>query len=167
MVHMKELAASLKNKKAVVPASYLPWGKDTDFTGTAKATHIDADLQPVLDDVVGLPGREVRATPTATPPQGDRFKPDNVLVLRVREGDAGYLDPAGQQGARDALLRQGPGPAVPQRPGGARHLEEEVAQDTRCSSARRPAAPLKVPAGHVWIELVPIDKDGGKVVFRK
>jgi hypothetical protein len=26
---------------------------------------------------------------------------------------------------------------------------------------------LKVPAGHTWIELVPIDKNGGKVVFRK
>ena len=29
------------------------------------------------------------------------------------------------------------------------------------------AGPLKVPAGHVWVELVPTDKDGGKVVFRK
>ena len=29
------------------------------------------------------------------------------------------------------------------------------------------AGPMKVPAGHVWVELVPHDKDGGKVVVRK
>ena len=29
------------------------------------------------------------------------------------------------------------------------------------------AGPLKVPAGHTWIELVPIDKDGGKITFQK
>ena len=29
------------------------------------------------------------------------------------------------------------------------------------------AGPLKVPAGHIWIELVPIDKDGGRVTFQK
>jgi hypothetical protein len=26
---------------------------------------------------------------------------------------------------------------------------------------------LKVPAGHVWIELVPTGKNGGKVAYRK
>src|SRR4051812_43845 len=42
MVHMKELAASLKGAKAVVPASYLPWGTESDFKGVAKATTINA-----------------------------------------------------------------------------------------------------------------------------
>ena len=37
---------------------------------------------------------------------GDDFVADNVLLLRVRIGDAGYLDPAGNPGPRDGLLRQ-------------------------------------------------------------
>ena len=33
-------------------------------------------------------------------PAGDQFPATNVLVLRVREGDAGYLDPAGNPSRR-------------------------------------------------------------------
>ena len=53
------------------------------------------------------------------------------------------------------------------------HKGKVVSGTWRKSSRKTPiklstaAGPLKVPAGHVWIELVPIDKDGGKVTFRK
>ena len=40
-------------------------------------------------------GGELRQRRTPTPPQGDEFPADTVLVLRVQVGDAGYLDPAG------------------------------------------------------------------------
>jgi hypothetical protein len=165
MVHMKELAASLKNKKSVVPASYLPWGKDADFTGTAKASHVDAVFSRSSTtswDFQG--GKYVNTNSNAA--QGDRFKPDNVLVLRVREGDAGYRDPAGNKVPE--TLYFGKGPAL------LFHNGEVVRGIWKKKSRKHPVqlsttsgGALKVPAGHTWIELVPIDKDGGKVVFRK
>jgi DUF3048 family protein len=165
MVHMKELASSLKNKKSVVPASYLPWGKDTDFTGTAKASHLDAVFSRSSTtswDFQG--GKYVNTNSNAA--QGDRFKPDSVLVLRVREGDAGYLDPAGNKVPE--TLYFGKGPAL------LFHNGEVVRGVWKKKSRKHPVqlstasgSTLKVPAGHTWIELVPIDKDGGKVVFRK
>ena len=84
----------------------------------------------------------------------------------MREGDAGYLDPAGNKVPETLYFGKGPAHAVPQRPGRARHLDEEVASKHPVQ-LRTAAGPLKVPAGHVWIELVPTDKAGGKVTFRK
>src|ERR1700712_3716975 len=44
MVRMPELARSLR-KKAIVPASYLPWGKEADFTSTTPVTHLHATFR--------------------------------------------------------------------------------------------------------------------------
>jgi len=164
MVHMKELAASLKDKKAVVPASYLPWGKDSDFTGVAKATKINATFSRSSTTSWSFEGGKYVNT-NSNAADGDRFKPDNVLVLRVREGDAGYLDPAGNKVPE--TLYFGKGPAL------LFHNGQLVRGTWTKKSRKHPvtlstaAGPLKVPAGHTWIELVPIDKDGGRVTFQK
>jgi hypothetical protein len=164
MVHMKELAASLKNKKAVVPASYLPWGKNSDFSGVAKATKISATFSRSSTTMWSFQGGKYVNT-NSNAADGDRFKPDNVLVLRVREGDAGYLDPAGNKVPE--TLYFGKGAAL------LFHNGELVRGTWSKKSRKHPvtlstaAGPLKVPAGHTWIELVPVDKDGGKVTFQK
>jgi hypothetical protein len=164
MVRMKELAASLKNKKAVVPASYLPWGKDSDFSGVGKATKISATFSRSSTTMWSFQGGKYVNT-NSNAADGDRFKPDNVLVLRVREGDAGYLDPAGNKVPE--TLYFGKGPALLFHNG-------QVVRGTWSKKSRKhpvslstAAGPLKVPAGHTWIELVPIDKDGGKITFQK
>ena len=88
-----------------------------------------------------------------------------MLVLRVREGDAGYLDPAGN--TVPETLYFGKGPAL------LFHNGQLVRGTWTKKSRSHPvtlstaAGPLKVPAGHTWIELVPIDKDGGRVTFQK
>jgi Protein of unknown function (DUF3048) C-terminal domain/Protein of unknown function (DUF3048) N-terminal domain len=89
---------------------------------------------------------------------GDRFTPDTVLVLRVKVGDAGYLDPAGNPvpethftGTGRALLFHG-GRVV--RGTWKKTLDSTI---TLTSGG----ADLDVPAGHTWIELVP--KHGGRV----
>ena len=71
---------------------------------------------------------------------GDQFRPDNVLVLRVRVGDAGYTDPAGNPVPGDEVHRQRPGDALPRRPGGARHLEEVAGLDDLAAHQGRRAA---------------------------
>jgi hypothetical protein len=164
MVHMKPLAASLKHKEAIVPASYLPWGKDSDFSGVAKATQISATFsRSSTTSWTFKGGKYVNTNSNAA--QGDRFNPDNVLVLRVREGDAGYLDPAGN--TVPETLYFGKGPAL------LFHNGQLVRGTWSKKSRKHPvtlstaAGPLKVPAGHTWIELVPVDRDGGKITFSK
>ena len=111
MVHMRQLADSLKKKKAVVPASYLPWGKESDFKGTARATHVDAVFsRSSTTSWAYRGGKYVNTNSNAA--QGDHFNPDSVLVLRVARGRRGLPRPRRQQGPRDPLLRQGAGPAA-------------------------------------------------------
>jgi hypothetical protein len=84
-------------------------------------------------------------------------------VLRVPVGDAGYLDPAGNTvpetkftGKGDAMVfhKGRMVRATWQKPG----LDARLALRTR-------AGELKLPAGKVWMELVPAS--GGDVTFSK
>ena len=87
-----------------------------------------------------------------------------MLVLRVREGNAGYLDPAGNPVPQTLL--KGKGNAL------LFHNGRMVAANWHKGKADSPIQlttkkgdVLKVPAGHTWIELVP--NDGGTVHFKK
>jgi hypothetical protein len=165
MVHMKKLAESLKHKKAVVPASYLPWGKDSDFTGSAKASHLDAVFSRSSTTSWSYQGGKYVNT-NSNAAQGDRFNPDSVLVLRVREGDAGYRDPAGNKVPE--TLYFGKGSALLFHHGQVvRGTWTKKSRSHPVTLSTASGSTLKVPAGHVWIELVPTDKDGGKVLIRK
>ena len=83
----------------------------------------------------------------------------------MRLKDAGYRDPAGNYVPE--TIYSGSGKMM------LFHKGQVVSGTWKKGSRQTPiklstnAGPLKVPAGHVWIELVPIDKDGGKVVYRK
>ena len=86
--------------------------------------------------------------------EGDRFTPDNLLVLRVALRDAGYKDPAGNPVPETVLT--GSGDAI--------LLTEGQSIEARWSkpSAGRPLAltnpagtSLRIPPGRTWIELVP------------
>jgi hypothetical protein len=87
---------------------------------------------------------------------GDDFVADNVLLLRVKIGDAGYLDPAGNPVPETVFSGTGPAVLV--------HGDAAV----RCTWTKRDKAgelrlatkhgqPLGVPPGRTWIELVPAD----------
>jgi hypothetical protein len=164
MVRMPELARTLR-KKAIVPASYLPWGKASDFPATTPATSIQASFsRSTTTDWRFRGGKYVNTNSNAA--AGDRFNPDSVLVLRVREGDAGYLDPAGNKVPE--TLYFGKGPALLFHDG-------KLERGTWTKSSRKAPVKLstttgstmKVPAGHVWVELLPKDKFGGKVTYSK
>jgi hypothetical protein len=83
----------------------------------------------------------------------------------VKQTDAGYLDPAGNHVPETIYSGQGPmqlfhdGQVV-----NGTWKKRSKSTPIKLSTA---AGPVKVPAGHVWIELVPTDKDGGRVVVRK
>jgi hypothetical protein len=161
MVHLPELAASIK-KKPVVPASYLPWGTEQDFSGVQKAKNIAVRFSAGHTTEWRFAGGKYTNT-NSYAPANDQFKPDTVLVLRVREGNAGYLDPAGNPvpetifSGKGKLLLFHDGKLV-RGTWSKTHLDSQLELSTA-------AGDLKVPAGHVWIELTPVDNAGGKVTF--
>lgn len=161
MLHLNDLAASIK-KKPVVPASYLPWGTEKDFSGVSRARHIAVRFSAGHTTQWAWTGKHYANT-NSYAPANDRFTPDTVLVLRVREGDAGYLDPAGNhvpetifKGTGDLLVFHG---GTVER---GRWHKDSLDSALELSTK---AGALKIPAGHVWIELCPRDQDGGNVSF--
>ena len=98
-------------------------------------------------------------------PAGDQFPATNVLVLRVREGDAGYLDPAGNP-VPETLLT-GKGNALLFHDGRmiAGTWKKGNAPDSQITLTTKKGQKLEVPAGHTWVELVPVT--GGNIVFKK
>ena len=163
MVHLNQTAKAAK-KKAVVPASYLPWGKESDFSGSQPASHIDAIFSRGHTTSWQYQGGKYKNL-NSNAAAGDQFVPDSILAIRVKQTDAGYLDPAGNHVPETIYSGTGKFQLF--------HKGQVVNGTWKKKSKSTPvqlttaAGPLKVPAGHVWIELVPTDKDGGKVAFRK
>ncbi|MET0997176.1 MAG: DUF3048 domain-containing protein [Marmoricola sp.] len=163
MVDIPKLAKTLK-KKAVVPASYLPWGKETDFAGGQPARTIQAIFSRSHTTSWRYQGGKYR-NQNSFAADGQQFVPDSVLVVRVRQGDAGYLDPAGNRVPE--TIYAGKGQMMLFHQG-------QVVRGTWSKKSRKTpiqlstaAGPLKVPAGHVWVELVPNERAGGRVTFAK
>jgi len=140
--------------KARPTQNYLPWGSEKDFTGTSPATRVNvrfSNSTTTRFQYSSAKGKYVNTNSHAS--SSDRFLADSVLVLRVQETDAGYRDPANNPvpeanfyGRGDALLF---------------HHGQVIrgtwikAGRTSVLTLKTAAGPLKVPAGHVWIELMP------------
>lgn len=165
MVKLPKLAEKLPTL-AVVPASYLPWGKQSDFTGTG--TRAARTVQVVFSRS-HTTSWEFRGgkyhNQNSFAAVGQQFVPDSLLVVQVREGDAGYRDPAGNHVPE--TIYSGKGQMLLFHQG-------RVLRGTWTKSSRQapvklstPAGPLSVPAGHVWVELVPNNLAGGRVTFAK
>lgn len=154
--------ASLLKQDAARPDDYLPWGDADDLPSGQPATEIAASFSGGHTTTWSFrDGGYVNDNSFAA--EGDRFPADTILALRVEVGDAGYRDPAGNPvpetkftGKGDAMLF---------------HDGRLVRGTWSKSSLGAPlelstqAGPLTVPAGRVWIELVP--RDGGAVTFSK
>ncbi|MGA8209882.1 MAG: DUF3048 C-terminal domain-containing protein, partial [Nocardioidaceae bacterium] len=154
-MRLRRLARTL-DAKDTVPA-YLPFGQAADLPSGKPARSLAAVFSPAHTTRWRYRGGTY-VNENSFAAAGDRFKPDTVLVLRVRVGDAGYLDPAGNRvpetkftGSGAALLFHG-GRVV--RGTWSKTLDSGL-------SLRTPQGALTVPTGHTWIELVP--SNGGRV----
>lgn len=161
MVKVPDLVASL-DEDPVVPPSYLPWGKPADFPGGAPAPGLQARFsEERTTSWRYAKGRYVDENSFAA--AGERFDPDTLLVLRVRQGDAGYLDPAGNKVPE--TLFKGRGEAVMLHRGEAVRGTWVKRGPGSPLKLRTKTGPLTVPAGRTWIELVPTDGAGGRVTL--
>lgn len=144
------------------PADYLPWGTEDDLPQGQPAKTIAASFGGGHTTNWTFDGDDY-VNENSFAAEGDHFPADTVLVLRVQVGDAGYLDPAGNPVPETQL--EGKGEAMIFHDGrlvrGTWHKDKLDAPITLSTKAGQ----LTVPAGHVWIELVPAAN--GDVTFRK
>jgi hypothetical protein len=162
-VHLNEVATVTKTK-AATPPSYFQFGDAKDLPKGKKISTVNAQFSGGHTTEWKFENGTYHNL-NSNAPAGDQFPADTVLVLRVREGDAGYLDPAGNHvpetlltGKGNALLFHG-GRMV------FANWQKGKAPASQITLTTKSGQKLKVPAGHTWIELVPVS--GGNVVFRK
>jgi hypothetical protein len=162
-VHMNEVATTTKTK-VKTPPDYLQWGAESDMPKGIKATTINAQFS-------GGHTTEWKYTNgsyhnlNSNAPAGDQYPATNVLVLRVREGDAGYLDPAGNHVPETLLTGKGNALLFHDGRMVAGFWHKGKMAKSRITLTTKKGKKLTVPAGHTWIELVPVD--GGNVIFQK
>jgi hypothetical protein len=163
-VNLRKVAAVARRKEAKAPPNYLAWGSAKDLPQGRKVTKIRARFSIAhTTEWVFRNGRYHNTNSNA--PARDQFPATNVLVLRVREGDAGYLDPAGNH-VPETLLR-GSGNALLFHNGRmvAATWHKGKAPTSTIKLTTKTGQKLEVPAGHTWIELVPVHS--GNVTFSK
>lgn len=161
--NLKKVAKKASDGKDERPADYLPWGTAEDLPEGRVATTLSADFGSHTTNWAFQGGRYVNKNSNAA--KGDRFQADSVLVLRVKVVDAGYTDPAGNFVPESKFEGEG----VAQLFTGGKVVEGTWKKDKADSAISLSTAEgeLKVPAGKVWIELVPVDANGGSVAFGK
>ena len=144
------------------PADYLPWSSEDNLPQGQPAKKIAASFGGGHTTNWTFDGdRYVNENTYAD--DGDEFPADTVLVLRVEIVDAGYLDPAGNPVPETKLT--GTGEAMIFHDGRlVRGTWKKDSLDAPITLSTK-SGDLTVPAGHVWIELVPAGK--GEVTFEK
>lgn len=158
-----ETAKSTEDGTDARPDDYLPWGTPQDLPKGQPASSLTADFGSHA--TTWSFGRGAYANEGTYAAKGDEFSADTVLVLRVEIGDAGYTDPAGNpvpetifEGTGEALLFHGG--SVVEGTWSKDGLEGAL-------ELEGPDGPMTIPAGHTWIELVPVDAKGGSVSWEK
>ncbi|KAA1424275.1 DUF3048 domain-containing protein [Nocardioides antri] len=160
---MKKVAKAAEDGEEARPVDYLPWGTEGDLPDGKPANTLTADFGSHATSWTFQNGTYVNQNSHAA--SGDEFPADSVLVLRVEVGDAGYTDPAGNPVPE--TLFEGSGRA--QLFHGGQVVEGTWSKDKLDSALELETkdGKLTVPAGRVWIELVPVDAKGGSVTFGK
>jgi hypothetical protein len=164
LVHLGEVAKAAHLKKATTPPDYFQWGTDADMPKGIKATSVNAQFSGGHTTEWTFTNGTYHNT-NSNAPAGDQFPATNVLVLRVREGDAGYLDPAGNPVPETLLTGKGKALLFHDGRMVAGNWEKGKLAKSPITLTTKKGAKLTVPAGRTWIELVPID--GGNVIFHK
>ena len=162
LAHLDQVAKAAKAKPAT-PPEYFTWGTEADMPKGPKATHITAQFSGGHASQWFYTNGSYHNT-NSNAPAGDQFPATTVLVLRVREGNAGYLDPAGNPVPKTLLV--GKGKALMFHDGHVvRATWHKGGKPTSRITLSTKKGALKVPAGHTWVELVPIS--GGNVTWTK
>lgn len=144
-------------------AAYLPFGDEGDFKGSIPVSSIAAQFSGGHTTTWELEGG-AWTRPDSYAEAGKDFTADNILLLRVKVGDAGYLDPAGNPVPETDFFGTGEGVLVH----GDKAMKVTWTKKDKGSDVsltNKAGDEVTVPAGHTWIELVPTDT--GNVTLSK
>lgn len=154
-VHLARAAANPGGKWTAPTEPYLPFGDGSDFTGSITAKTIDAKFSDSHTTRWEYSdGGWTRPGSYAKP--GDDFVTDNVLLLRVKVGDAGYVDASGARVPETFFFGRGEATLVH----GDQALKCFWTKKTKSSALKLSTAAgqsVTVPVGHTWIELIPTE----------
>ncbi len=165
MADLGDVAEALRVDDAVRPPDYLPFGPARRLPAGQPATSFDVRFSSAhttswsYDDEGERVGYVDTGSLAAT---GDEFPADSVLVLRVKVGDAGYRDPAGNTVPETKLVGEG----AAQLFHAGRVVPGTWSKSTLDSPLRltrttpQGEVELAVPPGRTWIELVPMATGG-------
>ncbi len=157
--HPDVIAKDIKGGQA--PEPYFEFGDPSDFPGSKKVGSLTASFGGHTTSWAYQGKKYVNTNSYAA--EGDQFPADSVLVLRVEIGDAGYRDPAGYPVPETKFEGKGPaqlfhGGKIVQGTWSKDGLDGNIVLSTKKGD-------LTVPAGHVWVELVPVGS--GDVTWTK
>lgn len=165
MADLTQVSKAVQSKKTERPEEYLPWGTAEDLPAGAQAATLTADFGS-HSTVWTWSKRQGYVNQNSYAADGDEFPADSILVLRAKVGDAGYRDPAGNPVPETKF--EGTGQAMLFHDGTmVRGTWSKKKVDSPLTLTTEDGAELSVPAGKVWVELVPDDKSGGSVTFGK
>jgi hypothetical protein len=159
--HLTATAKSIKQPE-VRPADYLPWGDGSDLPQGKKASSLAVQFSGGHTTAWSYAGDRYTNT-NSNAGADDQFPADTVLALQVQVGDAGYLDPAGNHVPETQFVGDGPAWIFH----GGRVVRATWHKDELSSilSLEFKGKTITVPAGHVWMELVPAGP--GNVTWQK
>jgi Protein of unknown function (DUF3048) N-terminal domain/Protein of unknown function (DUF3048) C-terminal domain len=162
MARLDETTAAAEADEEGRPVDYLPWGVAEDLPAGQPAKTIAAGFSGGHTTNWRYDGDGYVNGNSFADPES-QFPADTILVLRVQVGDAGYTDPAGNPVPETKL--EGTGQAMIFH--GGRLVRGTWSKDDLGSpiTLSTKAGELTIPAGHTWIELIPVD--GGNVTFTK
>jgi Protein of unknown function (DUF3048) N-terminal domain/Protein of unknown function (DUF3048) C-terminal domain len=143
--------------------TYLPFGNASAFKGRTKVRSMSVTFSGSHTTSWAYTPRGWRR-PGSYAQAGDDYRADNVLILTVRVGNAGYLDPAGNPVPESIFVGSGPGTLVH----GSHRVNvrwHKKKYGSKLALTGPAGHPVTVPSGHTWIELIP--RTTGRVLFRR
>ncbi|MBA2444658.1 MAG: DUF3048 domain-containing protein, partial [Nocardioidaceae bacterium] len=160
---LSELADKPEEGWQAPASSYLAFGDEAAFEGTIPVDQITATFSPGHSTPWKLTG-DGWTRPASFAEEGDDFVADNVLLLKVKVGNAGYKDPAGNPVPETKFYGEGDAVLVH----GSKALRATWSKGDASSELTLEDAngdEVTVPVGRTWIELVPA-KDGAVVLSK-
>ena len=150
--NLDELAGKPGKQWKTPENPYLDFGDSDDFTGAIPVKSVEASFSGGHSTNWQYGGKGWARTDGFA--GGDDFTADNLLLLRVKVGDAGYRDPAGNPVPETFFFGKGQGVLI-HGDQGLQVKWNKKGRDGAVSLTTKDGQEVTVPRGHTWIELVP------------
>jgi hypothetical protein len=152
-MNLQDLAAKPGKTWDPPTEPYMEFGSGDDFAGTIKVKTIEASFSGAHTTDWAYTAKGW-TRPDTYAQSGDDFTADNVLLLRVKTKDAGYVDGAGNPVPETIFTGKGQGVLVHDNMA-LKVTWSKASETSTLVLTNKQGDEVPVPVGHTWIELVP------------